>query len=192
MLWQTFTKEMMVRKMNHKGINVTVVPHDTSAEEILELKPDGLFISNGPGNPVDAPCVVETIRQLRGKLPMFGVGLGLQLIALAYGAKTYKMKSGHCGGTHSIKMLKDGRMEVNSQNHFYAVCGKSVEDTGLTVTAVDLIDNTVEALECEADFVFGTQYYPDAAQGPDKTFDPFDDFADMMKKANVNDGEQVF
>ena len=136
--------------------------------------------------------VVEVIKALRGKLPMFGVGLGMQLIALAYGAKTYKMKSGHCGGTHSIKMLKDGRMEVNSQNHFYAVCGKSVEETDLAVIAVDLIDNTVEAVECAAENVLGVQYYPDAAQGPDKTFDPFDDFADMMKKANVNDGEQVF
>ena len=179
-------KLSMVRKMNHKGINVTVVPHDTSAEEILELKPDGLFISNGPGNPVDAPCVVETIRQLRGKLPMFGVGLGLQLIALAFGAKTYKMKHGHCGGTHTVKMLKDGRMEVNSQNHFYAVCGESAKAAGLNVTAVNLMDETVEAIECLEENVFAIQYYADAAQGPDKTFDPFDDFLALMKQANVN------
>ena len=185
-------KLSMIRRLNQKGVNVTIVPHDTTAEEIMELKPDGLFITNGPGNPEDVPGVVEVIKALRGKLPMFGVGLGMQLIALAYGAKTYKMKSGHCGGTHSIKMLKDGRMEVNSQNHFYAVCGKSVEETDLAVIAVDLIDNTVEAVECAAENVLGVQYYPDAAQGPDKTFDPFDDFADMMKKANVNDGEQVF
>lgn len=179
-------KLSMVRRLNQKGINVTVVPHDTSAEEILELKPDGLFVTNGPGNPEDAPCVVETIRKLRGHLPMFGVGLGLQLIALAYGAKTYKMKHGHCGGTHTVKMLKDGRMEVNSQNHFYAVCGESVEGTGLTVTAVNLMDNTVEAIECLQENVLAVQYYPDAAQGPNKTFDPFDDFAALMKQADVN------
>lgn len=185
-------KLSMIRHLNQKGVNVTVVPHDTTAEEILELKPDGLFITNGPGNPEDVPGVVDVIKSLRGKLPMYGVSLGMQLIALAYGAKVYKMKVGHCGGTHSIKMLKDGRMEVNSQNHFYAVCENSVEGTGMNITAVDLIDNTVEGIECEAENMIATQYYPDAAQGPDKTFDPFDDFVGLMKKADVNNGAQVF
>lgn len=184
-------KLSMIRHLNRKGVNVTIVPYDTTAEQILELRPDGLFITNGPGNPEDVAGVVEVIRQLRGKLPMYGVGLGMQLLALAYGAKTYKMKKGHCGGTHSVHVLADGRMEVNSQNHFYAVCGKSVEGTGLKVTAVNLMDETVEAIACEAENAFGVQYYPDAAQGPEKTYDPFDDFVALMKKANVNGENQA-
>ena len=111
----------IVRELKAHGCNVTVVPYNTPAEEDINMNPDGLFISNGPGDPEDVPEVIETLKALRGKMPMFGICLGHQLIALSYGAKTYKLKFGHRGGNHPVKDLATGRIEITSQNHSYAV-----------------------------------------------------------------------
>lgn len=175
-------KMNIVRELNAHGCNVTVVPYNTSAEEILRMKPDGLFISNGPGDPGDVPEVIETLKNLKGKLPMFGICLGHQLIALSYGAKTYKLKFGHRGGNHPVKDLETGKIEITSQNHSYAVDEASIEGTGLKVSHINLLDNTVEGLVSEDGRVFSVQYHPESAPGPQDSKYLFDRFIDKMKK----------
>ncbi len=173
-------KMNIVRELNHHGCNVTVVPYNISATEIMKMNPDGLFISNGPGDPEDVPEVIETLRQLRGKLPMFGICLGHQLIALSYGAKTYKLKFGHRGGNHPVKDLATGKIEITSQNHSYAVDDSTVEGTGLKVSHINLLDNTVEGLCSEDGSVFSVQYHPESAPGPQDSKYLFDRFIANM------------
>ena len=120
----------IVRSLNRLGCNVTVVPYDTPAEEIEFMKPDGVFLSNGPGDPEDVTPVIETVKKLRGKYPLFGICLGHQMISLAYGAKTYKLKFGHRGGNHPVLNKLTGKIEITSQNHSYAVDNDSLEGTG--------------------------------------------------------------
>ena len=175
-------KMNIVRELNAHGCNVTVVPYNITAEEILAMNPDGLFISNGPGDPEDVPEVIETLKQIRGKLPMFGICLGHQLIALSYGAKTYKLKFGHRGGNHPVKDLKTGKIEITSQNHSYAVDESSVAGTGLEVSHINLLDNTVEGLRCETDKVFSVQYHPESAPGPQDSSYLFERFVENMRK----------
>ncbi len=172
----------IVRELNAHGCKVTVVPFDTSASDIENLKPDGIFISNGPGDPTDAVPVIETVKKLKGRYPMFGICLGHQIISLAYGAKTYKLKFGHRGGNHPVMDLATGRIEMTSQNHSYAVDSSSLEGTGLEVTHVNLLDNTVEGLSCKEDKVFSVQYHPESAPGPCDSQYLFDRFVNMMRK----------
>ncbi len=173
-------KMNIVRELNRHGCNVTVVPYNTSADEIISMNPDGVFISNGPGNPEDVSEVIETLKKLRGQKPLFGICLGHQLIALSYGAKTYKLKFGHRGGNHPVKDLKTGKIEITSQNHSYAVDDKSVEGTGLSVSHINLLDNTVEGLCSEEDKVFSVQYHPESAPGPQDSTYLFDRFVEFM------------
>ncbi|MGN0165980.1 MAG: glutamine-hydrolyzing carbamoyl-phosphate synthase small subunit [Lachnospiraceae bacterium] len=173
----------IVRSLNERGCNVTAVPYSTSVEEILALDPDGLFLSNGPGDPTDVQEVIATVKALRGKLPIFGICLGHQMISLAYGAKTYKLKFGHRGGNHPVRNLENNKIEITSQNHSYAVDTKSVEGTGLTITHVNILDNTVEGVKCEKDKVFSVQYHPESAPGPQDSSYLFDIFIGMMKEA---------
>ena len=173
-------KMNIVRELNSHGCNVTVVPYNTSAEDILAMKPDGLFISNGPGDPEDVPEVIETLKNLKGQLPMFGICLGHQLIALSYGAKTYKLKFGHRGGNHPVKDLSTGRIEITSQNHSYAVEEASLEGTGLKASHINLLDNTVEGLTSEDGRVFSVQYHPESAPGPQDSTYLFDRFVKLM------------
>jgi carbamoyl-phosphate synthase small subunit len=175
-------KMNIVRELNRHGCNVTVVPFDTKPEEILAMNPDGLFISNGPGDPEDVPEVIETLKALRGKMPMFGICLGHQLIALSYGAKTYKLKFGHRGGNHPVKDLATGKIEITSQNHSYAVDDKTIEGTGLKVSHINLLDNTVEGLASEDGKVFSVQYHPESAPGPQDSTYLFDRFIENMSK----------
>ena len=114
-------KTNIIRMLNKNRCNVTVVPYDTDYEEILALRPDGVFISNGPGDPEDVTEVIETLKNLRGKTAMFGICLGHQLISHSYGAKTYKLKFGHRGGNHPVRNIRTGKIEITSQNHSYAV-----------------------------------------------------------------------
>ncbi len=176
----------IIRSLNQIGCNVTIVPWNTSAEDIRMMKPDGLFISNGPGDPEDVQPVIETVKELKGKLPIFGICLGHQMISLAYGAKTYKLKFGHRGGNHPVKNLETGKLEITSQNHSYAVASESVEGTGLKVTHINLLDNTVEGVECKEDKVFSVQYHPESAPGPQDSKYLFGKFIDIMKEAKDN------
>jgi carbamoyl-phosphate synthase small subunit len=144
------------------------------------MKPDGVFISNGPGDPEDVPEVAKMLKGLRGKIPLFGICLGHQLIALSYGAKTYRLKFGHRGGNHPVKELSTGRIEITSQNHGYAVDEASLKGSGLKVTHVNLLDGTVEGLACEEDKVFCVQYHPESAPGPQDSMHLFERFTDLM------------
>ena len=175
-------KHNIIRSLNARSCNVTVVPYTTTAEEILRLGPDGVFLSNGPGDPEDVEPVIQLIRQLRGKLPIFGICLGHQMISLAYGARTYKMKFGHRGGNHPVKNLETGRIEITSQNHSYAVDRASLEGTGLTLTHVNLLDDTAEGVCCKEDQVFSVQYHPESAPGPQDSAYLFDQFIAMMEQ----------
>ena len=173
-------KYNMVRSLNAHNCNVTVVPWNTSAEQIMSFKPDGVLISNGPGSPEDVPEVVETIRQLRGKVPMFGICLGHQLIALAYGAKIGAISPGHRGGNHPVKELATGKVLITSQNHGYAVIEESLADTPLRATHINLLDNTIEGCECLEDRVISVQFHPESAPGPQDSIYLFDKFIRMI------------
>ena len=176
----------IIRCLNARGCNVTVVPYDTPAEVIERMDPDGVFLSNGPGDPEDVAPVIELVRALRGRYPIFGICLGHQMIALAAGAKTYKLKFGHRGGNHPVRNLRTGRIEITSQNHSYAVDAQSVEGTGLEITHVNLLDGTVEGLACPADRLFSVQYHPESAPGPQDSAYLFDQFVAMMKEAKTH------
>lgn len=176
----------IVRSLCARGCDVTVVPWNTSAEEIEKLSPDGVFISNGPGDPTDAVPVIETIKALHGKYPIFGICLGHQIISLSYGASTYKLKFGHRGGNHPVKNLHTGKIEITSQNHSYAVDSQSLKDTPLTVTHINILDSTVEGVECERDRIYSVQYHPESAPGPQDSAYLFDRFINMMKEAKEN------
>ena len=172
----------IVRSLNRRGCNVTVVPWNTPIEVIEEMHPDGVFFSNGPGDPENVPEVVELIRALRGRYPIFGICLGHQLISLAYGAKTYKLKFGHRGGNHPVKDLRTGKIEITSQNHSYAVDQASIAGTDLEVTHINLLDNTVEGVSCERDSIFSVQYHPESAPGPQDSAYLFDRFISKMEE----------
>ena len=174
-------KYNIIRSLNNRNCNVTVVPYNTSIEDISAFQPDGIFLSNGPGDPTDVPQVIEIVKQLHGKLPIFGICLGHQIISLAYGAKTYKLKFGHRGGNHPVKNLETGKLEITSQNHSYAVDAKSLEGTGLTTTHINLLDNTIEGVESVKDRIFSVQYHPESAPGPQDSAYLFDKFINLMK-----------
>lgn len=175
-------KQNIVRSLQRRDCAVTVVPYDTSADEIERMMPDGVFVSNGPGNPEEVSCVTDTIRALRGKYPVFGICLGHQLICLSYGAKCYKLKFGHRGGNHPVQNIQTGKIEITSQNHSYAVAEESLADTPLTVTHRNLLDGTVEGVCCREDRIFSVQYHPESAPGPEDSAYLFDRFIELMRE----------
>ena len=172
----------IVRSLNKRDCNVTVVPYNTKIEDIIKLKPDGIFLSNGPGNPEDVVEVINLVKELKGKYPIFGICLGHQIISLAYGAKTYKLKFGHRGGNHPVLNLKNGKIEITSQNHSYAVDEKSLEKTKLKPTHKNILDGTIEGVECTKDMIFSVQYHPESAPGPQDSGYLFDQFVNLMKE----------
>ena len=176
-------KKNILRMMKQKGCRITVVPWNTPAEDILALNPDGVFLSNGPGDPTDVTATVESVKQLIGKLPIFGICLGHQIVSLAYGGETYKLKFGHRGGNHPVINLMTDKIEITSQNHSYAVKEESLASTPLKVTHRNLLDGTIEGVSCEKDLVFSVQYHPESAPGPQDSAYLFDLFLDNMKKA---------
>lgn len=180
-------KQNIVRSFNKRRCNVTVFPWNTKAEEIEKIKPDGIFLSNGPGNPMDVQPVIELVKTLRGKYPIFGICLGHQVISLAYGAGIYKLKFGHRGGNHPVKNLLTGKIEITSQNHSYAVDEGSLTGTDLEITHRNLLDQTVEGVACKRDKVFSVQYHPESAPGPQDSSYLFEQFIEMME--GTKDGE---
>ncbi|ARI77548.1 carbamoyl phosphate synthase small subunit [Halobacillus mangrovi] len=174
-------KHGILREFTKRNCHVTVVPYNTSAEEIERLKPDGVMLSNGPGDPKSVPEAIQTIRDLIGVIPVFGICLGHQLIALAAGADTSKMKFGHRGANQPVKDLRTGRTFITSQNHGYAVDPESLESTKLRLTQFSLNDETVEGLEHLRHPVFSVQYHPESSPGPEDTSHLFDEFLKRIK-----------
>ena len=175
-------KQNILRSLQKRGCRVTVVPWNTPASTIENLNPDGIFLSNGPGDPTDVPQTVASVKALLGRYPIFGICLGHQIISLAYGAKTYKLKFGHRGGNHPVRNLETDKIEITSQNHSYAVDADSLATTPLTVTHINLLDQTVEGVKCGKDRVFSVQYHPESAPGPQDSAYLFDHFVEMMDR----------
>ena len=175
----------VIRSLNARGCNVTIVPWNTSADEVLGMHPDGVVIAGGPGAPEDIPEVTLLIKALHGKLPIFGIALGCQLIAMAYGAKMTKLKFGHHGG-YPVRDTATGKIVMTAQNHIYAIEADSLAGTGLTLTHKNVLDNTAEGVAAPADRLFGVQFCPEAAPGPQDTEYLFDRFLTVMKEAKEN------
>ncbi len=197
-------KRDITRNLTTRGFDVKVVPWDTSAESILEHGPDGVFLSNGPGDPEPLTPAIQCVRDLLGRIPVFGICLGHQVLGLALGATTYKLAFGHHGGNHPVQRFMDGRVEITSQNHGFAVDPWSIatgsqpgRSTGLpgpdllptemqtpfgraVPTHQNLNDGTLEGLRCQEVPAFSVQYHPEAAPGPHDSLGLFDDFSSMM------------
>lgn len=174
-------KDESVRELNMYRLDITVVPYNTSAKDIMSLHPDGVVISDGPGDPQDVPETIETIRQLMGQVPVFGLCLGHQLVALACGAKTGKLKFGHRGGNHPVIYLENGKVEMTSQNHSYEVVEESLQGTGLQVTHRALNDKSVEGLKHGKYPLFSVQYHPEASNSEDDVNYLFAQFYEMIE-----------
>ena len=172
----------ILRNLVSAGCKVRVFPAQTSAEQILKLKADGLLLSNGPGDPEAVPYVIAAARKLIGKLPIFGICLGHQMLGLALGGKTYKLKFGHHGGNHPVKDLKTGAVAITSQNHGFNVDMKSLSDKNIVMTHQNLYDGTAEGLEHKKLKLFSVQYHPEAGPGPHDTRYLFERFVKLMKK----------
>jgi len=175
-------KQNILRSLHELGCKLTVVPSYTTAAEVLALQPDGVFLSNGPGDPKDVPEVIENVKKLVGKKPLFGICLGHQLLALALGADTYKLKFGHRGSNQPVKNLANGRVHISSQNHGFAVDEASLKDLPLKVTHLSVNDGTVEGMRHTELPIFSVQYHPEASPGPDDNMYLFDEFWTMLTK----------
>ncbi|TFB23273.1 glutamine-hydrolyzing carbamoyl-phosphate synthase small subunit [Filobacillus milosensis] len=179
-------KHGILREFTQRHCHVTVVPYNITAAEVLQLKPDGVMLSNGPGDPKDVQEGIELVKGLIGKVPVFGICLGHQLIALACGADTHKMKFGHRGSNHPVKDLKTGEVWMTSQNHGYAVTRESLAKTSLKETQVALNDHTVEGLEHEIYEVFSVQYHPESSPGPQDSNTLFDVFLEKVNGGMIH------
>lgn len=173
-------KHSILRELSNRDCHLTVLPYDTDSQTILDLKPDGVMLTNGPGDPKDVPTALEMIRGIQGKVPIFGICLGHQLIALANGADTFKLKFGHRGFNHPVKEIATGRIDFTSQNHGYAVNDKTIAGTDLIVTHTELNDGTVEGIKHRYHPVFSVQFHPDAAPGPHDAVHIFDQFMELI------------
>ena len=175
-------KKNIARSLNKRGCEVTVYPADTTAEEILAAKPDGIMLSNGPGDPKENVEIIKEIRKIYDSgVPVFAICLGHQLMALATGADTYKLKYGHRGGNHPVKDLETGRVYISSQNHGYAVDTDSLDPAVAVPAFVNVNDGTNEGLKYTGKNIFTVQYHPEACPGPQDSSYLFDRFIKMME-----------
>jgi carbamoyl-phosphate synthase small subunit len=174
-------KHNILRMLTGECCRVTVVPAQTSAKDVLALNPDGVFLSNGPGDPEPCTYAQESIRGLLGKAPVFGICLGHQLIGLALGGKTYKLKFGHHGGNHPVKQMTSGKIEITAHNHNFAVDPESLKASDVDFTHIDLNDNTLEGLRHRSLPLFSVQYHPEASPGPHDSHYLFKDFVKLME-----------
>ncbi len=175
-------KENILRHLSSYGANVTVVPADTTAEETLALKPDGVFLSNGPGDPAGLPYAVEAVSGLiKSGVPIFGICLGHQIIGRAMGADTHRLKFGHHGGNHPVQHLSSGEVLITAQNHNYCVTEGELDKNEVEITYKSLNDNSLEGLRLKNKPVFSVQFHPEAAPGPHDAHDIFGEFFRMMK-----------
>lgn len=175
-------KYSIYRKLQHHGFDVHVFPATTSADEIRTFKPDGVFLSNGPGDPGAVDYAHATVKELIEEYPTFGICLGHQIITHALGAKTFKLKFGHRGGNQPVKNLETGKVSITSQNHGFASTREELEKAGAVVTEINLNDDTVEGLRLKDKPVFSVQYHPEAAPGPNDADPLFVDFYEMVAK----------
>ncbi|MCP4257520.1 MAG: glutamine-hydrolyzing carbamoyl-phosphate synthase small subunit [Planctomycetes bacterium] len=173
----------ILRLLRSHGCDVYVVPANTTAKEVMARKPDGVFFSNGPGDPAPVSYAIETTKKLLGKVPIFGICLGHQILALALGAKSYKLKFGHRGANHPVKNLKTKKIEITSQNHGFCVDMDSLDDKKVELTHLNLNDNTVEGIRCKDIAAFSVQYHPEASPGPHDSNYLFDDFIKLMNQS---------
>lgn len=173
-------KHSILRELSKRNCNTIVVPYTTTADEILKLHPDGVLLSNGPGDPESLPNAIQMIKEILGKLPIMGICLGHQLLCLACGAQTFKMKFGHRGFNHPVREIATGEIMFTSQNHGYAVNPESLKDTNLMITHLEINDQTVEGVKHRNYPAFSVQFHPDAAPGPHDADNLYDDFMQMI------------
>jgi carbamoyl-phosphate synthase small subunit len=175
-------KQNILRMLSRTGCRITVVPAQTPAEDVLALEPDGVFFSNGPGDPEPLEYATANIRKLQGKKPIFGICLGHQLFGIALGGKTYKLKFGHHGGNHPIKNLQTGKVEITAQNHNFAVDPESLDSSKVELTHINLNDQTLAGMRHKTDPMFSVQYHPEASPGPHDSHYLFHQFRQMMEE----------
>ena len=175
-------KRNILRRLAHVGCELTVVPAGTSAEDVLALKPDGVFLSNGPGDPEPLDYQATQVRKLIGKKPIFGICLGHQVLGLALGGKTFKLKFGHRGGNHPVLNKRTNKVEITAQNHGFCVDPDSLNQNEIELTHINLNDNTLEGFRHKSHPLFCVQYHPEAAPGPHDSQYLFDDFTRMMSE----------
>ena len=175
-------KYNILRELVKYGCQVAVVPANTGADEILAMKPDGILLSNGPGDPAALNYVVDTTKKLIGKIPIFGICLGHQILGLAFGGKTYKLKFGHHGANHPVKDIKTGKVAITVQNHGFCVDIRSLNNKDIEITHMNLNDKTLEGMRHKKLPVFSVQFHPEASPGPHDAEYLFKEFVDLMKK----------
>ncbi len=179
-------KQNILRKLIEAGCDVTVVPPNTLASTVLGLEPDGIFLSNGPGDPEGVPYLIDNVQKLIGKKPIFGICLGHQILGLAFGGRTYKLKFGHHGGNQPVKDLTTGKVEITTQNHGFTVDIASIPDSEIELTHINLNDQTVEGMRHRRLPIFSVQYHPEASPGPHDASYLFQRFVELMAQASAN------
>ncbi len=178
----TGVKHNILRLLAERDCRVTVVPASTDAEQIVELKPNGIMLANGPGDPAAVPYVVETVKKLLGKVPMFGICLGQQMLGLAMGGRTFKLKFGHHGGNHPVKDTKTGKVHITVQNHGFCVDIDTLNKEDIEITHINLNDQTLEGIRHKKLPIFSVQFHPEACPGPHDARYMFDNFVEMMEQ----------